>query len=245
MAISTGSTRKLLQAAPWGKSSKSPDLRAGPGPQSAAGLEKRLAIRGYPPKMGQKPVDIHVKGGWTAEEPMMSDSLPKTISSPFRVAFHDCDPFGHLNNAAYVSHFIEARTSQIRDFYNYDVYEDAKTTGKNWVVGHTEITYLAPIRMNETAVIETRLLASDARRLKPEGVMWNPASGRIHAIVWFDLVYVDLATGRPARHSDELRTFFSSIEDDNSEIEREDFDKRVAQLVRLHRERAKEGRLVA
>lgn len=176
----------------------------------------------------------------------MNHSLQKSVSTTFRVAFHDCDPFGHLNNASYVSHFIEARTSHLRDSYGYDVYEDAKKTGKNWVVGRTEIAYLAPVRMNETAVIETRLLALDARRLKPEGVMWNPGSGRIHAVVWFDLVYVDLATGRPARHSDDLMAFVASIRDDDVEIERDDFDKRVAQLVRARRQRAAgENTLVA
>ncbi len=175
----------------------------------------------------------------------MSHSLPRTLSSSYRVAFHDCDPFGHLNNAGYLSHFIEARTSQIRDFYGFDVYEDAKRTGKNWVVGHTEIAYLTPIRMNEKALIETRLLSYDSRRLRPEGVMWSPQTGRVHAAVWFELVYVDLATGRPAKHGDDLLTFFASIQDDDAGIEREGLDQRVNQLIRSHRQRAREGSLVA
>ncbi|MBL8020843.1 MAG: acyl-CoA thioesterase [Leptospirales bacterium] len=157
--------------------------------------------------------------------------------STFRVSFHDCDPFGHLNNARYISHFIDARTDHLRDFYGYDAYEDAKKTGKNWVVQGTTVRYLYPARLNEVVEVETRLLRAEKHRLYPEAIMRDPRSGRIHAVVWIDLAYVDLKTGRPVRHGPEISEFVERIIDIDQEIERFDFAKRVAQIISSHARR--------
>jgi acyl-CoA thioester hydrolase len=157
-----------------------------------------------------------------------------TPRSTFRVSFHDCDVFGHLNNARYISHFIDARTDHLRDFHGYDVYADAEKTGKNWVVQNTSIRYLYPAKLNQLVEIETRLLRFEKHRLFPEGIMRDPETGKVHAIVWFDLAYVDLKTGRPARHGEALTELVSRIVETDPDMERFDFAKRVAQIMSIH-----------
>lgn len=149
----------------------------------------------------------------------------------FRINFRDCDAFGHLNNAKFISHFIDARTEHLREFYGYDVYEDAKITGKNWVVQATNIRYFYPAKLNDKVKIETKLIRFEKHRLFPEAIMLNPETGKIHAAAWIDLAYVDMKTGRPSRHSQELMDFVESIEDQEIGIERFDFNKRVAQII--------------
>jgi YbgC/YbaW family acyl-CoA thioester hydrolase len=154
-----------------------------------------------------------------------------TPTSQFRINFHDCDAFGHMNNARYISHFIDARTDHLREFYGFDVYEDAKKTGKNWVVQGTMIRYFYPAKLNDKVQIETKLIRFEKHRLFPEATMRDPMTGKIHATAWIDLTYVDMKTGRPSRHSPELMAFVESIEEKDAEIERFDFLKRVTQIL--------------
>ena len=70
--------------------------------------------------------------------------LPYKLESNVKIRFQDCDPFNHLNNAAYINYLINAREDQILEHYKIDIYKMARTTGKSWVVGSNQIAYINP-----------------------------------------------------------------------------------------------------
>ena len=154
----------------------------------------------------------------------------KILRSEHRIRFSECDAFGHMNNALYLSHFIETRTAQLRDTHGFDAFEQGKTTGRNWVVQDTRIRYFYPAQLNKLVTTETRLLEFDRNTLRPEGLMYDYTTGRLHALVWFRLSYVDLERGRPARHEPEFLSLVESLLDDSPELERDDFEKRIKQI---------------
>ena len=49
--------------------------------------------------------------------------LPNTLQSTVKIRFQDCDPFNHLNNAAYLNYFVNAREDQILEQYGIDIYK--------------------------------------------------------------------------------------------------------------------------
>lgn len=51
---------------------------------------------------------------------------PKELTSTAIIAFSDCDPFGHLNNARYIDYFLNAREQQIKEAYDLSLAEWAK-----------------------------------------------------------------------------------------------------------------------
>ena len=74
----------------------------------------------------------------------MNYVLEKILKSKAIIRFQDCDPFNHLNNAAYLNYFTNAREDQIKNYYDIDIYAMAKESGISWVVGSNQIAYINP-----------------------------------------------------------------------------------------------------
>ncbi|MEM8484393.1 MAG: acyl-CoA thioesterase [Bacteroidota bacterium] len=144
------------------------------------------------------------------------------------VRFQDCDAFGHLNNASFITYFINAREDHLRDYYAFDLYEHARLSNENWFVGRHEIAYLRPAALGETVSIQTGLLHFSNRSLVVEGVMFDKDANKIKAVQWTTFRYVNLQQGRAAEHPEAINTLLAGVllED----VERESLDRRIRQL---------------
>ena len=125
--------------------------------------------------------------------------MNKTPSSSYRIRFHDCDMFGHLNNARYLDYMISARQDHLKDTYNFD-YNDFYKKNLGWVISSHEIQYLKPAYFEETVVIQSSLLAIDDNTLIVEVLMMNETKSHLKAIVRSKLTFIDLKTGRKEQH---------------------------------------------
>lgn len=138
----------------------------------------------------------------------MIDKHPK---SQVVVRFQDCDAFGHLNNARYIDYFLNARDDHLRDYYRFDLAQHARTHRSNWVVTQHQIAYLRPASPGETVTIQTGLIHATDSALKVEGLMFDEAEQTLKAVLWTTFRYVDLSSGRPSRHPDEVATLLRDI----------------------------------
>jgi len=68
-------------------------------------------------------------------------ALKKVLESKMKIRFHDCDPFNHLNNSKYLDYIMTARTDQLLEYYNLDVYKMAQEKGIGWVSAQTQNPY--------------------------------------------------------------------------------------------------------
>lgn len=50
----------------------------------------------------------------------------KILESQSLVRFQDCDPFNHLNNAAYLNYLVNAREDQLIEAYGINIYDTAQ-----------------------------------------------------------------------------------------------------------------------
>jgi hypothetical protein len=88
---------------------------------------------------------------------MNTTTLPRQIESQMKVRFPDCDPFNHLNNSKYIDYIINAREDQLLKYYNFDVYELAKKTCKDylWVFDYRADKENQPtIKVNNQQIFE-------------------------------------------------------------------------------------------
>lgn len=152
------------------------------------------------------------------------DQLPRLMESSRKVRFQDCDPFGHLNNSAYLDYFVNAREDQVATHYNLDFYEWSKAMGTGWVFGKHEIVYRRPAMLNETVLIRSRLLHFAEKFLKIEATMFDAEGKTLKSVMWSDIVHIDLKTQRPASHNPELMALFAAV---NWPIEETDLSVRV------------------
>jgi YbgC/YbaW family acyl-CoA thioester hydrolase len=135
----------------------------------------------------------------------------KILESTARIRFHDCDPFGHLNNSRYIDYCLTARGDQLLDEYGFDIYQLAQEQGTGWVAGQTQIAYHDPARLTEAVMIRTQLIAYSARTLLLEASMWDVGLKRAKAVMWARLVHWNVKTQRSHQHTAALMAFFGQI----------------------------------
>ena len=154
-------------------------------------------------------------------------SYPRELTSQTTIRFQDCDPFGHLNNARYIDYFLNARVDHVKDAYDLNLVDP--NTQFNWVVIQTQVAYFLPAVLGEVVTIQPRMLNSSRRTTLIEAVMFDEHQTVAKAIGWQMFMHVDVTTGRPAIHSDDLQTLFNQIQISDS-TDDWNFDERVRTL---------------
>ncbi len=153
--------------------------------------------------------------------------LKKILESKAKIRFQDCDPFNHLNNAAYINYMINAREDQIDKHYDLDIFELANTKGISWVVGTNQIAYLKPALLMEDVIIDSQLIHYTENQLHVEIRMWNHNKTEIKAILWSTFVHFNLLQQKRWNHDKALMALFKSIV---HPISSESFEERILDL---------------
>lgn len=153
--------------------------------------------------------------------------LPKQVSSKAKIRFQDCDPFNHLNNANYISYFMNHREDQLIQHYDIDIYEMAQKAGISWVSSRNQIAYFQPALLMETVIIESQLFSYDSSQLKVEMRMYNEERSQLKSIIWSSFVHFNLLKQSRATHSSELIAMFESIV---NPLQANTFEERLTQL---------------
>lgn len=154
----------------------------------------------------------------------------QTVSSKTKIRFQDCDPFNHLNNASYISYFMNHREDQLIKHYDIDIYHMAQTHGISWVSSRNQIAYLRPALLMETVLIESQLFRFDSNQLQVEMRMYNEERTQLKSIIWCSFVHFNLLKQSKATHSEELMTLFESI---NNPLKVNTFEERLSQLKKI------------
>ncbi|WP_108868312.1 acyl-CoA thioesterase [Aquimarina aquimarini] len=138
-------------------------------------------------------------------------TLTKTPESKALIRFQDCDPFNHLNNASYINYMINAREDQIKECYNLDIFDLAKSKGVSWVVGTNQIAYIRPALLMEKVTIDSQLIQFTENQLQVEIRMWNQDKTEIKAILWSTFVHFNLAKQKKWKHDQQLIELFQNV----------------------------------
>jgi acyl-CoA thioester hydrolase len=138
-------------------------------------------------------------------------SLPKILESKTKIRFQDCDPFNHLNNASYFNYLINAREDQLIENYNLDIYKQAMSTGKSWVIGSHQIVYLKPANLMETVIIDSQLLKYNEKTLWVEIRMWNKDKTQLKSVLWSTFTHFNIVKQKSESHSEELMNLFNEV----------------------------------
>ena len=129
--------------------------------------------------------------------------MNKTPTSVYAIRFHDCDMFGHLNNARYLDYMISARQDHLKEAYGFD-YNNYYRNNQGWVISYHEIQYLKPAFFEETVCIQSSLLGVDQESLYVEVLMFDQDQTQLKALLRSKLMFINLKTGRKEQHTPEF-----------------------------------------
>jgi acyl-CoA thioesterase FadM len=153
----------------------------------------------------------------------------KELESNSFIAFSDCDPFRHLNNARYVDYFLTAREQQLLEAYHFSL-ADWGAKGRGWFVTQNLVAYLKPANYAETVTLVSRIISFTEYDLHLEMVMWDKMKSSIKSIFWSRFSHIDLKEGKRLEHSPELKELFTAVHYTEEDIELANFDKRIEQI---------------
>lgn len=132
--------------------------------------------------------------------------MPLTHERTFRVRHYECDAYGHVNHANYLRYMQEtAFDASAAAGYDTARYE---AMGRIWLIRETDITYLQPLTIGDTAVVKTWV--SDFRRVRSRRAyeMRREGTGDVVAQAHTDWVFLDSTSQRPVTVPEELRRAF-------------------------------------
>ncbi|RTQ49746.1 acyl-CoA thioesterase [Hymenobacter gummosus] len=163
---------------------------------------------------------------------MADTALVRTPESRHRIYFQDCDQLGHLNNVRYLDYFLNAREDHVIRHYALNMGQLAREQRAAWVITKHHLSYLKPANHGEQVLIRTQLIHFDNSRLVVEMQMLDADGLRLKALLWSEMAFVDLTTGKRAEHSDALMDLLEQVDVDDVDYHPDGFDERSAELRR-------------
>ena len=134
--------------------------------------------------------------------------MQKILESRGLVRFQDCDPFNHLNNAAYLNYLVNAREDQLMAQHGINIYDLKSLGGKSWVVGSNQIAYVRPAKLMEEIVMQSQLIDFSESMTKVELRMYNHDKSELKAVMWGTYVHIDVIQQKRSTHSEDLMNLF-------------------------------------
>lgn len=87
--------------------------------------------------------------------------MPYLFSHPIEVRFRDCDPLGHVNNAAYLTYLEQARLFYWRSLWGFGLEgnERERRSRPGVIMARAEIDYRLPAHYGQTLEVRIDLAA--------------------------------------------------------------------------------------
>jgi acyl-CoA thioester hydrolase len=124
-------------------------------------------------------------------------------SHTLEVRFRDCDPMGHVNNAAYLTYLEQARFAHWRDVWGFN-FEGLPAGTPGVILARAEIDYRLPARYGD--MLEVRIGLERLGRTSFTYIYEVvDQKGQLVANARSVQVMYDYTAARPAPLSDELR----------------------------------------
>ncbi|MGV3459351.1 MAG: acyl-CoA thioesterase [Flavobacterium sp.] len=121
------------------------------------------------------------------------------LKTNYKVRFNDCDPFKHLNNAAYIDYMLNAREDHLKQFHGLSM-RSLYEKGLVWMVSHHEIAYLRPAIYDEQVCVQSALIKAEESTLLVEMIMFDESCQQVKAVLWTTFTHVNLATSKRDKH---------------------------------------------
>ena len=129
--------------------------------------------------------------------------MKSIYSHSLEVRFRDCDPMGHVNNAAYLTYLEQARFAHWRDVWGHS-FEGLPDGTPGVILARAEIDYRLPARYGD--VLEVRIgLERIGRTSFTYLYEVVDQKGQLVANARTVQVMYDYTLGKPAPLSDELK----------------------------------------
>jgi acyl-CoA thioester hydrolase len=126
------------------------------------------------------------------------------FSHSIEVRFRDCDPLGHVNNAAYLTYLEQARLFYWRSLWGFGIDAESGTSGIGVIMARAEIDFRLPARYGQTLDVRIDLAAIGRTSFTYDYEIVDE-QGRVVASARTVQVMYDYASSKPVAIPAEIR----------------------------------------
>jgi acyl-CoA thioester hydrolase len=129
--------------------------------------------------------------------------MTPVFSHRIEVRFRDCDPMGHVNNAAYLTYLEQARFAHWRALWGFSL-EAIPAGAPGVILARAEIDYRAPARYGDLLDVRIGLVAIGYTSFTYEYEVLDASGGLVASARTVQVMY-DYREARPVPVPDEIR----------------------------------------
>ena len=112
---------------------------------------------------------------------MENNSAPFYVSTQIQVRFADCDMFGHMNNAKFITFMEQARVEYFKTFPEINFLKRVENPELSIILAEVTCTYKSPVLLDEVLVVKIRTTELKRSSFVMEYEMTEEKSGRLTA----------------------------------------------------------------
>jgi acyl-CoA thioester hydrolase len=147
---------------------------------------------------------------------MEQNCVPRIFVKTFKVLADAIDMNNHVNNLEYLR-WMQDVAIQHSTAQGWPV-ERYMSIGSSWVVRSHYIKYIRPAFLGDAVSIVTWISSMSMQESPRRYLFWRASDNKVLAEAETLWVFVDLRTGRPCPISEQLKSAFDIVSEDNDEI---------------------------
>lgn len=138
----------------------------------------------------------------------MKPSIYAAFRSEIKVRPDDIDLNNHVHSTRYLDYYLAARFEQMEENYKMSMAEFVNR-GLNWVASNFTIDYKRPLRLGDTAIVETSISEIKLSQVVVSFRIYIKSTNKISAEGSGLFTLVDLTTGRATRIPEDVLSKYS------------------------------------
>lgn len=136
-------------------------------------------------------------------------------STKMKIRFGDCDMFGHLNNAKYITYMEQARVDYFRDFPGINFQAPQESVKHSMILAKVVCDYKSPAFMDEMIDVKIRTSKLGRSSFEMEYELSEEKTGRVIATGMTVGVMYNYEAKKACPIPEDFREKFSEIEKKN------------------------------
>jgi len=137
---------------------------------------------------------------------------PFHVLTRVHVRFADCDMFGHVNNAKFITYMEQARVEYFKAFPELNFLERTEDPELSIILAEATCTFKSPVRLDETLIVKIRTAELKRSSFVMEYEMTEEGSGRLAAVGKTVGVFYNYREGKSIPIPDGIRKKFEEVE---------------------------------
>lgn len=133
-------------------------------------------------------------------------------STKMKVRFGDCDMFGRLNNAKYITYIEQARVDYFKDFPGINFQAPQESVKHSMILAKVSCDYKSPAYMDEDIHVKIRTSKLGRSSFEMEYELVEEKTGRVIATALTVGVMYDYEAKKTCPIPEDFRKKFSEIE---------------------------------